>query len=87
MHPVNDPDWIKSGGEWHGPYAKNEDGTGGGSGDRCAACHGADHLGTRLATVPVDRELRDASGELLATVNAGDIISCDLCHSLDKSFD
>ena len=87
MHPVNDPNWIKSGGEWHGPYYKNEDDTGGGTGDRCAACHGADHLGTRLARVPVGRELRDANGTLWATVEAGDIISCDLCHSLEKSFD
>ena len=88
MHPVNDPLWIKGGDNWHGDYsedsnkAKRQGGT-----DLCAACHGADHKGTRLSKVPVDRELKKKDGKLLAVLLAGEIVSCDLCHSLDKSFD
>jgi hypothetical protein len=83
MHPVNDPTWIKSKDDlWHEDYVKDEQGN-----DQCAACHGADHRGTRLSTVPVDRVLKDAEGKVRATVSAGDIVSCDLCHSLKKSFD
>ncbi|MCO6435532.1 MAG: PKD domain-containing protein [Phycisphaerae bacterium] len=82
MHPVNDPNWIKGEGQWHGEYAKNHNG-----GDRCAACHGADHRGTRLSRVPVNRVLRDAEGRIRTTLNAGDIVSCDLCHSLGTSFE
>ena len=78
MHPVNDPDWIKEHGEFY------EHATGG---DPCAACHGDDHRGTRLAKTPVDRVLKDRKGKVKATLNAGDIVSCDLCHSLAKSFD
>ena len=78
MHPVNDPNWIKD----HEDFAKGR-----GKGDSCAACHGADHRGTRLAKTPVDRVLRDRKGKVQARVKAGDIVSCDLCHSLKKSFD
>ncbi|MCA9253076.1 MAG: PKD domain-containing protein [Phycisphaerales bacterium] len=82
MHPVNDPQWIKGEGDgWHGHFAENEGGP-----DRCAPCHGADHLGTRLARVPVNRILRDGEGRVRATLSAGTIVSCDLCHSLAKSF-
>jgi len=81
MHPVNDPNWIKSKGDfYHEDFVWSE------GLDRCAACHGSDHRGTRLSRVPVDRVLRDADGVVRATVAAGDIISCDLCHSLEKSF-
>jgi hypothetical protein len=51
------------------------------------ACHGADHLSTRLSRVPVDRQLGDADGVLRAILSKGDIVSCDLCHSLGKSFE
>lgn len=81
MHPVNEPNWIKSKGDFY-----HEDFVWDGGEDQCAACHGADHLGTRLSRVPVDRELRDADGVLRATLNAGDVVSCDLCHSLETSF-
>ncbi len=48
--------------------------------------YGADPIGTRLSRVPVDRVLRDADGVVRATLAAGEIVSCDLCHDLDKSF-
>lgn len=82
MHPVNDPNWIKSKGDFY-----HEDFVWGNGKDQCATCHGADHRGTRLSRVPVDRVLRDADGVVRATLAAGDIVSCDLCHSLDKSFE
>jgi hypothetical protein len=82
MHPVNDPNWIKSDGGWHGEFAEDWS-----NGDPCASCHGVHHLGTRLSKTPVDRQLRDADGDLLATVSAGQEIGCNLCHDLEKSFD
>jgi hypothetical protein len=82
MHPVNDPNWIKSKGDFY-----HEDFVWNNGEDQCAACHGADHRGTRLSRVPVDRVLRDADGVVRATVAAGDIITCGLCHSIDKSFE
>jgi hypothetical protein len=53
----------------------------------CRDCHGADHLGTRLSRVPVDRVLKDADRVVRATLQTGEIVSCDLCHDLDKSFE
>ena len=82
MHPVNEPNWIKSKGDFYHEDFVWQDGK-----DQCAACHGADHRGTRLSRVPVDRQLRDADGVLRATVSKGDVVSCDLCHSLGKSFE
>ncbi|MCP4255559.1 MAG: hypothetical protein GY775_19565 [Candidatus Scalindua sp.] len=83
MHPVNDPIWIKSKDDmYHEDYVKDAQGN-----DQCAACHGVDHRGTRLSKVPVDRVLKDAEGKVRATLSAGDIVSCDLCHDLEKSFD
>jgi len=82
MHPVNDRNWIKSKGDYYHEDFVYKNGK-----DQCAACHGADHRGTRLSRVPVDRVLRDAEGKVRATVSKGDIIGCDLCHSLEKSFD
>jgi len=82
MHPVNEPTWIKSkNGHFHEDYvwANGE--------DQCAACHGADHRGTRLSRVPVDRVLKDEDGVVRATVSAGDVIHCGLCHSIEKSFE
>ncbi len=81
MHPVNDPNWIKGDGDWHKDYAQDWS-----SGDPCASCHGVDHKGTRLSVTPIDRELRDADGNLRAVVTAGQVISCDMCHSLEDSF-
>jgi len=82
MHPVNDPNWIKSKGDFY-----HEDFVWKNGEDQCAACHGADHQGTRLSRVPVDRVLRDADGVVRATLAAGDIVHCGLCHSLSKSFE
>jgi hypothetical protein len=82
MHPVNDPNWIKGRGDYYHEDFVRRNGQ-----DQCAACHGADHRGTRLSRVPVDRVLRDAEGVVRARVSAGDTISCGLCHSIEKSFD
>ena len=84
MHPVADPNWIKGEGDrQHKKLAEQAHESGN---DVCAACHGVDHLGTRLSRTPVDRELIDAEGNLRATVTAGQAIGCDLCHSLEASF-
>ncbi|HEB78203.1 MAG TPA: carboxypeptidase regulatory-like domain-containing protein [Methylothermaceae bacterium] len=77
MHPVNDPVWNKK----HGDFYEHA------AGDPCATCHGDDHLGTRLSKTPVDRVLKDKKGKVLATLKAGDQVACNLCHSLEKSFD
>ncbi|MEQ1529534.1 MAG: cytochrome C [Methylococcales bacterium] len=87
MHPVNDPYWWKTAGDgtkggWHNNYAKK---TGANSEDQCAACHGADHKGTRLSKTPVDRDFINEKGKAVK-VKAGTEIRCDLCHSLEKSF-
>jgi hypothetical protein len=82
MHPVNDPNWIKSKGDFY-----HEDFVWRNGEDQCAACHGADHQGTRLSRVPVDRVLKDADGVVRATLAAGEIVSCGLCHSIEKSFE
>jgi hypothetical protein len=84
MHPVNAPKWIKGGGIWHGKVAKIENGNP--NGGACAACHGPDHKGTVLSRTPVDRNLIDEDGKTRATVATDDVIGCDLCHSLEKSF-
>ncbi|NJD08532.1 MAG: hypothetical protein FIA97_18840, partial [Methylococcaceae bacterium] len=84
-------------GGWHNNYARmlGKDGE-----DQCAACHGADHKGTRLSKTPVDREfdfrdlakadqkkLRKAGlKSLLIKVPAGTPIGCDTCHRLELSF-
>lgn len=82
MHPVNDPNWIKGREDgYHEDYVW-QDGK-----DQCAACHGADHRGTRLSRVPVDRVMKDAEGNVRAVLAAGENVSCDLCHSLEKSFE
>lgn len=95
MHPVNDPYWWKEApgdtpttstggmkGGWHNNYAKLPGKNGE---DQCAACHGADHKGTRLSKTPVDREFIDESGKPVG-VKAGEFVGCDLCHDLNKSF-
>ncbi len=69
-------------GGWHNDFAKK---AGPDGEDQCAACHGADHKGTRLSKTLVNRELTDAAGKTIKVVK-GQIIGCDLCHTLDKSF-
>jgi hypothetical protein len=106
MHPVNDPNWYlqrSSGpernsdgtqyGGWHNvmsgkPGVKNE--------DQCAACHGDDHMGTRLSKTPVDRVFDFSSLDFkklkalgfkkkVINVAAGSIIGCNTCHSVETS--
>ena len=90
MHPVNDEFWwkhadgaapndSKSGslnGGWHNDMAKmpGPDGE-----DQCAACHGADHKGTRLSRTLVDRVLSYRNKTIKVAANT--IIGCQLCHS------
>ena len=89
MHPVNDPFWWSKSdggnGGWHNEYAKK---TGKNGEDQCAACHGEDHKGTRLSKTPVERvfvnpKLPGVKAKVV--VPAGTPISCDMCHSLEKS--
>ena len=63
--------------------------------DICGTCHGADHKGSRLAKTPIDRVLTMADPKRKdlkpgtkkqVKVKKGDIIGCDLCHSLEMSF-
>jgi hypothetical protein len=93
MHPINDPNWWKSAagdflnsdgtttGGFHNDYAKKPGKLGE---DQCAACHGNDHLGTRLSKTPVDREFVTAKGKKIS-VKAGTAIGCNLCHTIEKS--
>lgn len=100
MHPVNDESWYKHAegaasstkpkkikgvefnGGWHNDMAKmpGPDGE-----DQCAACHGADHKGTRLSRTLVDRVLTNDKGKAIQ-VKAGTVIGCNTCHTLKKSF-
>lgn len=88
-HPINDPYWWQKSdggnGGWHNEYAKisGKDGE-----DQCAACHGADHKGTRLSKTPVERVFINPKVKGIkrkVVVPAGTPIGCDLCHSLEKS--
>ncbi len=101
MHPVNDEWWWKSAdgvavddfknktingvvlnGGWHSDitYKKGPNGE-----DQCAACHGANHKGTRLSRTLIDRNFMKDNGKKIK-VKAGTQIGCDLCHSMNKSF-
>lgn len=94
MHPVNDEYWWKAAdgsavnkggtikGGWHNDFAKK---AGPDGEDQCAACHGADHKGTRLSKTLADRVFVDEKGKTVNVVK-GQIIGCDLCHSMAKSF-
>jgi hypothetical protein len=105
LHPVNDPYWFKSSvgdtanrdgtkyGGWHNNYAKK---SGKNGEDQCAACHGADHKGTRLSKTPVDRvfdfsdldfaKLKAAGFKSkVVKVAAGTEVGCDTCHSIETS--
>lgn len=86
MHPINDPYWwnkdgIGAKGGWHNDFAKMPGRNGE---DQCAACHGDDHLGTRLSKTPVDRDLIDEKGKPVKVL-AGTPIGCNLCHTVEKS--
>ena len=80
MHLVNDSRfWSQA----HKDAAKAENAkTGGGT---CAACHGANHLGTVLSRVPVTRTWRVESTD--RTVLAGQPVGCGVCHSVSKSLE
>jgi hypothetical protein len=105
LHPVNDAYWWKAAvgdvsnqdgtkyGGWHNNYAKKPGQAGE---DQCAACHGADHKGTRLSKTPVDRvfdfsdldfaKLQAAGFKAkVVKVAAGTEIGCDTCHSIETS--
>jgi hypothetical protein len=98
MHPVGDESWYKNAvgaaantakdasrnfnGGWHNDFAKK---AGPDGEDQCAACHGADHKGTRLSKTLVDRTLMNAKGKPIKVIK-GQVIGCDLCHTLAKSF-
>lgn len=75
MHLVNDSRWLSA----HQSAAETQNRQPGGG--TCGACHGSDHLGTVLSRVPVTRNL---SGR---TVQAGQPVPCNLCHSLNTSFE
>jgi len=79
MHLVNDRRFWKGG---HKDLAKQENRKPGGG--TCGDCHGADHRGTVLSRAPVDRSFYVEGSN--RTVAAGEPVSCDLCHSLKKSF-
>ena len=79
MHLVNDSRFWR---EAHRDAAKAQNGQPGGG--TCGACHGADHRGTVLSRTPVTRNWSVES--ITRTVQAGDPVACDLCHSLEKSF-
>ncbi len=100
LHPINDENWYKHAvgaapsqkpkmikglemnGGWHNDMAKKPGPNGE---DQCAACHGADHKGTRLSRTLVNRTFTNEKGKPVK-VAAGSIIGCGTCHSLKKSF-
>ena len=99
LHPVGDEYWYKHAdgaginssagkhdpnlnGGWHNDMAKRPGPDGE---DQCAACHGADHKGSRLSRSLVDRELVNDKGKPVK-VAKDQVIGCDLCHTLEKSF-
>ena len=79
MHLVNDSRFFSNA---HENLAKAENGKP--NGGSCGSCHGADHLGTVLSRTPVARTF---TGEHGGTLQAGDPVACNLCHSLDDSFE
>ncbi|MAT93710.1 MAG: cytochrome C [Halioglobus sp.] len=79
MHLVDDRRFWK---EAHKDIAKRENGKPGGG--LCGDCHGADHRGTVLSRAATDR--RFYVEDSWRAVSAGEPVSCDICHSLSKSF-
>lgn len=81
MHPIDDPYWYQDApgasgaGGWHNDMAKKPGPDGE---DQCAACHGQDHMGTRLSRTLVDREFVYNGKKI--KVAAGTVIGCTLCH-------
>ncbi|MEQ1529839.1 MAG: hypothetical protein ABL925_11020 [Methylococcales bacterium] len=53
--------------------------------DQCAACHGANHKGSRLSRSLRERDFITDKGKKVKVVK-NQIISCGLCHTLSKSF-
>ena len=105
LHPVDDTYWYKTAqgdisnqdgtkyGGWHNNYTKKPGKNGE---DQCAACHGADHKGTRLSKTPVDRVFDFSDFDFaklqkvgfkskIVKVAAGTEIGCDTCHSIETS--
>ncbi len=90
-HPINDPYWWNKAGDgtnggWHNNYAMKPGKNGE---DQCAACHGADHKGTRLSKTPVERVFINAKAKGIkrkVVVAAGTPIGCGICHDVNKSF-
>jgi len=96
MHPINDKFWYqqadgaaknakatKFNGGWHNDMS----GMAGPDGeDQCAACHGANHKGTRLSKAFTYRKFIKAKSGKDVVVSKGQVIGCDLCHTLAKSF-
>ena len=80
MHLVNDSRFFDGGAHKDLAESENRKANGG----TCGACHGANHLGTVLSRTPVTRTFNVEGSN--RTVQAGDAVACDLCHSLSKSF-
>jgi Zn finger protein HypA/HybF involved in hydrogenase expression len=83
MHPVNDPMWNDKHKE---VFELNK--------NSCRTCHGADGKGTVLSTTATNRTFecknedgnwaacRDGSSQV--TVDAGTVVGCDNCHSMEN---
>jgi hypothetical protein len=99
LHPIGDESWYKYAdsteasksagkhlanvnGGWHNDMAKKPGPDGE---DQCAACHGGDHKGTRLSKTLKSRDLTNDKGKIVKVVK-GQIIGCNLCHTLAKSY-
>jgi hypothetical protein len=94
-HTVSHGDLAKHNNSLRDAWEKQDPNTRGDNPDLCAACHGADHRGNRLAKTPIDRVLKVSDATKLnpaikakkeVKVKKGDVIGCDLCHSLETSF-
>jgi hypothetical protein len=82
LHPINDQNWVRSHHNWAGgdslaPSAHPN------AQDPCAACHGADHRGTRLSKAAADRTFKIDSGTI--TIKAGTMVGCFTCHGQDNA--
>jgi hypothetical protein len=88
MHPVNDPNWWQRVASETLPGGLHDNfyrGPGLSGEDQCAACHGADHKGTRLSKTPIDLEFTTPKG-VKAKWKASEEVGCNKCHSIAKSF-
>ena len=86
LHPVNDPTWWRKAGPgkggWHDDVYRQPGLNGE---DQCAACHGADHQGTRLSKTPIALDFTTPKG-VKASWKAGEVVGCNKCHSIARSF-